>query len=99
MTKRDKILGPIAIVIMIVSALIFYRGYFKKEISIATESAPDTEANQKTIVNLLPYGKQLDFNALEQRDRNLGITKETIYPYPTVSEADVGVPPPSLFGQ
>lgn len=97
MSKRDKILTVVVVLLFGSAGYVLYSGLFADQITVVTNQAPDIEANKKTIVNLLPHGSNLDFSKVKQRLTKLQITSSAIYTYPTVSSSDIGVPVTDLL--
>ncbi len=97
MSKRDKILALVVVLLFGSAGYVLYSGLLSDQISIVTNTAPDTEANKKTIVNLLPFGASLDLQQLRTRNQKLQISPTNLYTYPSVNSADVGVPVDQLL--
>src|SRR5262245_14600808 len=92
MTSKDKILSGVVIVIFVAAGYVLYNGLFSDQINVVTNPAPDIEGNKKTIINLLPFGTTLDVDKLEARNIQNNLTPGSVFVYPTVTTADVGVP-------
>lgn len=91
MSKRDKILTLVVVLLFGAAGYVLYSGLFKDQISIVTTAAPDIEANKKTIVDLLPYGSTLDLQKLKSRDERLQINPSVLYTYPSITDDEVGI--------
>lgn len=91
MSKRDKILIIVMLLFFGGSGYILYTGLFADQVQLVTQSAPDTEANKQTIVNLLPYGNKLDTSIIQDRGKSARITTGNIYLYPSLNKEDYSV--------
>lgn len=100
MVKRDQILSAVIIVVFVGVGYVLYTGLFKEKLDIASiSSAPDIDANKKTIVNLLPYGNTLEINSLKKRSEDLGLSATSLFTYPPLNKEDVGLPIEELLGK
>jgi uncharacterized protein (UPF0333 family) len=89
--NKNTILVLVIVVLFIASGVVLYKGIFQGG-SSALNATPDIIGAQKEIVNLLPYGSNLDFSKVKQRT---GTT--TTVNYETVDQVNVGVDIHSLI--
>lgn len=91
MSKKNIILIAIVILIFGAAGFIVYKGLFSSKIEEISKASPDFEANQKNIVNMLPYGTNLNLDALESRPE---VNK---FEYKPVTPPEVGVAPETMI--
>ncbi len=89
--SKNSILASIIVVVLIAAGGVLYFGIFKSGAGV-NDQAP-IDANQQNIVNLMPYGEQLNFNIIKNRT-----DAEAPYSYKKVSPTeDIGHEQNDLF--
>lgn len=89
--NKNTILILVIVVLFGASGIVLYRGLFQGGTS-ALQASPDIVGAQKEIVNLLPYGSNLDFSKVRERT-----SSTTAVIYEVVDQANVGVDIHSLI--
>lgn len=83
MMNKNTILTVIVILLFGISGAVIYYGIFAQP----SATTMPIEANQRNIVNLMPYGEKLDFSPLEERP---GVLPPYVYKQLNPAQ-DVGV--------
>lgn len=65
--SKNTILILVVVVLFVLSGIILYRGLFQGGGDNSVASISSIQESQKEIVNLLPYGTTLNFDAVEKR--------------------------------
>lgn len=81
----------IVVVLLGASALVLYRGFSGNSLAVVSTD-PDIAGTQKEIVDLLPYGENLNFSEIKKR----GETAKSVE-YESVKPAEVGIDKNSLI--
>ncbi len=87
MSTKTIVLSAIICALFIGSGVILYNG-FSGDPSAIVSSDPDIASAQKNIVNILPYGENLDFGKVKKRVDADGVFA---IPYETVNPSEVGI--------
>ena len=81
--SKNTILILVVVALFIASGVVLYRGFAGGG---STGGIPDIAGAQKEIVNLLPYGTNLDFAKIKSR-----AASTTPFVYETVDQNNVGI--------
>ncbi|MBL8031095.1 MAG: hypothetical protein JNK33_02100 [Candidatus Doudnabacteria bacterium] len=94
--KRNIILSLVIVVLFAASALIIYQGIYANSsgAGVIVGAAPDVTGNQKEIINLLPYGNELDFSQVKSRHETTQVFK-----YEQLDANSVGVDTHNLIAR